>query len=235
MLSTASSMYAPPHYTHPPLTEAVIDIQVQLPETVTVDALVSLHTGHESSYPSRRNIMHFEGRVSMQPEVAAVGSQEHHGYMFISTDERQIVQVRLNGFTLSRLAPYESWESFRDEAKAWWTRYRQAVQPLVVTRVAVRYINRLDLPLPMGDLKEYLRTVPEVSPLLPQGLLGYFMQLLIPQEDLSATLSLNEALVPPPRPGVASVLLDIDLFRETCSASAKTISLRAALLTEHGR
>jgi uncharacterized protein (TIGR04255 family) len=78
----------------------------------------------------------------------------------------------------------------------------------------VRYINRLDLPLPLEDFKDYLRTVPEVSSDLPQGLSGLLMQLAIPQEDIGALLLLNEALLPSPDPDTVSILLDIDLFRE---------------------
>ena len=57
---------------------------------------------------------------------------------------------------------------------------------------------------------------PPLSPALPQGLLNYFMQLQIPQEDLQGLLVLNQSLVPPqpgPQPTTVSVLLDIDLFR----------------------
>lgn len=82
-----------------------------------------------------------------------------------------------------------------------------------VIRLAVRYINRIDLPLPVHDLKDYLRTVPEVSPDLPQGLAGYFMQVAIPQEDIKSTVLLNETIVPPAKPDVVSVVLDIDIFR----------------------
>ena len=86
-----------------------------------------------------------------------------------------------------------------------------------MTRVAVRYINRLELPLPLKDFRDYLRTVPEVSPALPQGLSTFFMQLQIPQEEIKALLILNQSLLPPSEPGQEqksiSLLLDIDLFR----------------------
>ena len=39
------------------------------------------------------------------------------------------------------------------------------------------------------------------------------MQVQIPQEDLGTTAILNEAMVPPSGPNVASVVLDIDVFR----------------------
>lgn len=59
-----------------------------------------------------------------------------------------------------------------------------------------------------------MRTVPEVSPDLPQGLSGYFMQLQIPQEDLNCMLIINEAFTQPTSPEVISVILDFDLLRE---------------------
>lgn len=201
------------HYSHSPLTEAVIDLRVKLPEQTTLEILASLQQGQEGTYPTRKNQILMQGQLSDDPDVPPTVSRTHIGYRFISQDERQVVQVRLDGFTFSRLTPYESWESFRDEARRWWTLYRAETQPETVQRIAVRYINRLDIPLPLDDFKEYLRTVPEVSPDLPQELSGYFMQLHIPQENLRAMLQLNEAIVPPPRPEVASVMLDIDLFR----------------------
>ena len=59
----------------------------------------------------------------------------------------------------------------------------------------------------------YLRTVPEVSPDLPQGLAGYFMRLAIPQPDLRSMVLVNEAIIPPAKTNAVSVVLDIDLFQ----------------------
>ena len=135
------------------------------------------------------------------------------GYLFKSGDERQVFQGRLDGFTMSRLAPYECWETFRDEARRLWNVYRGAVSPQRVVRVAVRYTNRIDIPLPLRDFKDYLRTVPEVSTDLPQGLAGYFMRLDIPMEDIKSRCLLNEAIIEPAAPNVVSVVVDIDVLR----------------------
>ena len=51
-----------------------------------------------------------------------------------------------------------------------------------VVRMAVRYINRLDLPGPGVDLKEYLKTWPEASADLAQPLASFLMQLDDPAE-----------------------------------------------------
>ena len=82
-----------------------------------------------------------------------------------------------------------------------------------VERIAVRYVNRLNVPGPRVELKDYLRTGPEVAGELPQSLDRFFMQLQLAVEDIRSRLLLNETIIDPPSPGVVAVVLDIDLFR----------------------
>jgi uncharacterized protein (TIGR04255 family) len=204
------------HYSRSPLTEAVIDIRVELPDDISLEILSGIQSGQEALYPTRRDHFFIEGQLSIDPDQPpASATRSHRGYTFSSEDGRHVLQINLDGFAFSRLAPYDNWESFRGEARRLWQIYRSVTRPKSVTRLAVRYINHLNLPLPVNDFKEYLRTTPEVSPDLPQGLSNYFMQLQIPQEDLRALLILNETLLPPQSEDSATVLLDIDIFRDT--------------------
>ncbi|MBX3439830.1 MAG: TIGR04255 family protein, partial [Planctomycetaceae bacterium] len=155
------------------------------------------------------------GRLKIGQEIQASASQSPIGFLFMSQDEKQIFQARLDGFTMSRLAPYESWDPFCCEARRLWELYRNEVRPEQVLRLAVRYINRIDIPTPFDDLSQYLRTFPEISRDLPQALSGLFMRLTIPQPDIESVVLLNEVLIEPAKPEVASVILDIDLIRET--------------------
>ncbi|HEY9871927.1 MAG TPA: TIGR04255 family protein [Candidatus Obscuribacterales bacterium] len=202
------------HYSRAPITEALIDLRAELPDGVTLATLIDVHSIIKADYPMRQELMIFQGKMVAGASVGATASQTQTGYGFSSSDRKQTFQARLDGFTFSRLAPYDRWETFRGEAQRLWSIYQSATNPKRISRVALRYINRLDLPFPFEDFKDYLRTVPEVSPDLPQGLSGYFMQLQIPQDDLRAMLVLNQAIIPPPSPDVVSVLLDIDLGRE---------------------
>ena len=208
------------HYAKAPLTEALIDVRVAVPDELGLTELAKIRVGEEERYPNESRAFKLTSHVEINAEQASSSTaarQVQVGFVYRSADGLQVCQVRLDGFTFSRLAPYDRWETLRDEARRLWSLYRQAVQPQKITRVAVRYINRLDLPVPKEeglDFKVYLRTGPEVSPVLPQGLSGFFMQMQMPQQDLQAHLVLTEAMVPPSGPDVASVLLDIDLFRE---------------------
>lgn len=202
------------HYSRAPITEALIDLRAELPDGVTLATLSDVHSSIKADYPMRQDFLIVQGQMVAGASVGATASQTQVGYIFSSSDQKQILQARLDGFTFSRLAPYHRWETFRNEAQRLWSLYQLIAEPKRINRLALRYINRLDLPWPFKDLKDYLRTVPEVSPDLPQGLSGYFMQLQIPQEDIRATLILNQAFMPPQMPDVISVLLDIELGRE---------------------
>ena len=203
---------SPTHYSKAPLTEAVLDIRVELPSEIKLQELRAVQVGEEERFSRREDSFIVMGQMSMGLQVGASAQQTQNGYRFVSQDSRQIFQARLDGFTFSRLAPYETWESFQNEARRLWEVYRPIAKPKNIKRLALRYINRLDLPLPLKDFKDYLRTIPEISPDMSQGLSGYFMQLQLPQPDLEAMLHLNQTLIPPPSPSLVSVVLDLDLF-----------------------
>ncbi len=207
-------MQTPVHYSRAPITEAIIDLRVTLPEGFSVDNLADIHDHIIDRFPTKEPV--HAGSVMFQagPSIKIDASREHHGFLFRSEDGLRIFQATLNGFTFNRLAPYNTWEEFSSEARNLWEIYKKICKPSSVTRAAIRFINRLDLPGPQLDFKDYLQTVPEVAPDLPQGLSTYFMQLQIPLEDLNSMLIINEAFTPPTSPELVSVILDFDLFRE---------------------
>jgi uncharacterized protein (TIGR04255 family) len=207
-------MQIPRHYSKAPITEAIIDLKVTLPEDFSVDKLTEIHTRISDRFPTQEPIHTGSLLFQAGPTIKIDASHQQYGFLFRSEDGLRIFQATLSGFTFNRLAPYETWKNFRDEARYLWDIYKDTCKPSSVTRAAVRYINRLDLPGPVLDFKDYLRTVPEVSPDLPQGLSSFFMQLQIPQEDLNCMLIINEAFTQPTSPEVVSVILDFDLFRE---------------------
>jgi len=210
--SSATTLTTHRHYTRAPITEALIDIQASVPPDVMTDVLQLLREDLRADYPKMAPALEFRGQLSAGEQVGATAQQQVVGFVFYSKDQKQVAQVRRNGFTFSRLAPYEQWESLRDEARRLWDLYRLKTIPTAISRVALRYINQINIPLPMRDFRDYLRTFPEISTDLPQALSGFLMQTHIPQPDISAQLVLTQAMVKPPDEFTSSVVLDIDVF-----------------------
>ena len=113
------------------------------------------------------------------------------------------------------MKPYESWDTFRSEARKLWEIYFQLTNPVKITRIALRYINRIEIPLPFKDFKEYILTTPEISPKLPQALEHFFMQLVVPNPDIPATAVITQTMEKPTENQILPLILDIEVFLQT--------------------
>ena len=202
-------------YHNAPITEAIIDLRVKLADDFDFARLKNAGETVKSEYPTQSEVFEAIGQMNVHVGAASSASVEQNrvGYKSTSADEKQIFQSRINGFTYSRLAPYDRWESFQGDARRLWNIYRETVVPEQIVRLAVRYINRIDIPGASVDLEDYFRTSPEIAPELPQALEGFFMQLRLPCPEWSGSAVMNQTIVPPAREGVVSIVLDIDLFR----------------------
>jgi uncharacterized protein (TIGR04255 family) len=199
-------------YKKSPITETVIDIRLNPVPGRTLDSLVPIRDEIGADYSTMKETFKIVGQFG--PNQPASQQRTQTGYRFDSADGKYVFLAGTEGFTVSRLQPYEHWEPFEKEARRLWAIYRQFADPIHCIRVAVRYINRIDItPLPV-ELKDYFRTYPEISPDMPQMMSGMAMQILIPQKD-GIVLSLIQAIVPPPKPGLASITLDLDIFKQS--------------------
>jgi uncharacterized protein (TIGR04255 family) len=169
-----------------------------------------------AQYPTKEVRIAWSGHVELQgaaPEIATT-SGGPTGYLFRSADGKRAVQALKHGFSFSRFQPYQDWETFSREARDLWKLYAALTKPEKVTRIGLRYINRIELPLPFGDFKEYLLTLPEIAPGLPQGLASFFFRVVIPIDEAEAFATITETIVEGEvSKAVVPVILDIDVFR----------------------
>ena len=204
------------HYSKAPITEALIDLKVTLPEEFSTDDLVNIYARISDRFPIQETVQMGSFLLQAGPTIRIDTNQQDSGFLFKSKDGTKIFQATLNGFTFNRLAPYNSWEEMRSDAQHLWEIYKEICKPTSVTRAAIRFINQINIPAKEAvDLQDYIHILPQVPPDLPQGgLNAFFTQLQIPQFDLNCVLIINEALVPRIDPDFVSVILDFDLFRQ---------------------
>ena len=203
------------HLRKAPITEALIDIRATLPAHIKLRDLEKVCGELSDRYPNCRERRSFKGRLSFgeaSPPALSVECEGPDGYLMTSKDGLQIVQARLDGFTFSRLRPYETWERLRDDAKSLWQTYCKAAHPGLVTRIAVRYVNRINLPLPVRDLKEWILTGPEVAPDLPQELAGYFFKIHLPFDGPRGYANVSQKVDVDEVKTHVALIFDIDAF-----------------------
>lgn len=200
------------HYDHAPITEAILELQCVVPSDVSLEQLA--HVADPAQFSPSGTAVMVTGRVTVGPQgIQGDTSGEAIGHLLRRADGLRIIQSRLNGFAYSALAPYDRWETFSAEAWEHWNNYRQVAKPIKVTRIGVRYVNRIDIPDPGIEIKDYLRTAVDVSPYLPQSIAGYFLQVVVPLSRFNAIATIVSTIVPPPTENQTSLVIDIDTWR----------------------
>lgn len=198
-----------------PIAEALIDIHATFPAPVDLNRLESFHDAIRDRYPAKQSRVKWRGEIRFGKEAVqqALG-RAAEGFMFRSQDGRRIVQARQDGYTFNWLKPYETWEVFRDEARIYWERYRETFRPEAATRLGLRYINRIELPVPFNDFREFVKTAPDIADGMPQSVSGFFLRLQIPDPKRGLMAVLTETLEPPVDEGKRLPLIfDVDISR----------------------
>lgn len=206
-----------PHYSRAPITEAVIDLRVASVGGIDIERIKALADSLRADFPVQSPMVHgqFELAISADPKKVHLrgDGQRQIGVRLANHGSKRVLQITVSGFTFSHLPPYSDWRSFRAEAAPLWDAYVRGVEPEQVVRIALRYINRLDLPGTNIEPYEYLNLYPKVPPEIPPDITGMFMQLRMPQDDIDAMAIINSSLVDSEREDAISVILDFDLFQ----------------------
>jgi uncharacterized protein (TIGR04255 family) len=203
------------HYSKAPIVEAVINIQVAYPKSLDRQLIALAQDRFASRFAHSRELDAVNLMVGPSEPSAAKAML---GVRFANTENTKILQIRQEGFAYSHLTPYSKWETLRAEAFANWNEFLTVCGPTRVTRIAVKFVNRLVFPHPEGsdsvDLDDFLAVHP-VVPNFGEAVSGFMTQVQIPQPSLDGQRPLALVTVasqPPTKPNSETAVLDIDVF-----------------------
>ncbi len=206
------------HLKNAPITEAIIDFRTKLPPTFEIKNLMSLLKEDLSdNFPKIEEQRFIKGGFDIKKgKPVAAMPEDHgiHGYLLRPEDDKKVVQFRIDGFTYSQLKPYTYWKEFFSEAKELWKLYVDKAQPESVTRIAVRYINHIDLPLPITDLSKYLTAPPNVPKELPGSISRFLSKVVIYNSEIDISTNITQALEKSTKPNYITIILDIDAYKQ---------------------
>ena len=205
------------HLRNAPITEAIIDFRVKARTAFRPEEFADLRTPLAERFPNvdeRRGLHTTFDMIEGQGQPPVVKDLGLQGYFFKTSDKKTIAQFRVDGFTFNRLHPYTSWEELFPQAMDLWRVYSSIAKPDVITRLAVRYINRIVLPAGPTAFETYLRTAPVIPPELPQYISGFLTRVTIhdPKTDIGAHVA--QALEASPPGNQLAVILDIDAYKQ---------------------
>lgn len=204
------------HLKNAPIKEAVIDIRVNISQKFQDDDEPKVKKIFHEYFKDIKKIWAFEGKIEIGDDVKKTPVQETRktwiGYALISSDGLNVLQIRNNGFTFSRLYPYKNWKSIKANALKYWQLFRSLKDIEAISRVAVRYINKITLPLKVEEISEYFTSPPAIPPKISQTLVNFFTKVSVGYPESNTTANIIQTIHKVDEKKGIDILLDIDVF-----------------------
>lgn len=208
------------HLRNAPITEAIVDFRVSLPDDFRPDRLREAKERLAQHYPEALERKGLETRLEI---AAGQPPKEPHtrdlGFLGIwlkTEDQKSVAQFRVDGFTFNRLRPYTRWEEILPEALRLWEIYVELTNPQSVTRVALRYINHMNLPNlggKLSDYSDYIVTGPRWPLSAHEVLSSFATRVVLEYPERKMKANVVQTLEIGVKTSAPSLLFDIDVYR----------------------
>jgi uncharacterized protein (TIGR04255 family) len=169
----------------PPIVEVVLDIECDMAPTFNLASIADLfRTTFSADYPIFRTVSQNEHQIEEKSDRSPLLRTKHSIFAFqaLQADEKLVVQIRPNGFSFNRLAPYTTLDDYFPAMEKAWRLFVRIVFPIQIRLIRLCYINRILLPLKAEgiekfvQLDQYLKTRPSSPEKDPLLLIGFFDQ-----------------------------------------------------------
>ena len=206
------------HYSRPPISEAVIDIHTEFQSPPSMAQLEAVAEKFAAAFPLKQLVNTLAFSLSAgpdQPATVGEASSASVGLRLSSSKNDRVLQLLRHGIAYSHLPPYSNWETFFAGLTAIWPDFVSVCGVTAVSRMAVRYINRIQVPAG-SRVEEYLELGIRIPEKVSQQVIGYFTQIVLPLPDLGPRYRavVNSGVEPGVPASPAVLLLDIDVFCE---------------------
>lgn len=221
-------------YNNPPIVEAVFDIRVSNTQINDVSEIESLKNTLLSEFPISNKRINFQGKIELnvkENKISSSGASNISGYIFSNKENNRKIQFRTDGYTCNFLNPYTSWNEFSTLGYKYWKLYKDFAKPDVITRIALRYINRIELPLDNSEFENFLTGVPRIPKSMPQTFDRYFIQMKIPCEDKDVNATISQTFENP-ESNYLPFIIDIDVFQQLIIPSEENLEEKFNKLRE---
>ncbi|MBL8695535.1 MAG: TIGR04255 family protein [Planctomycetes bacterium] len=201
-----------------PIIEAVLDIDCDMPQALEAAGFEqTIKDAFQDRYPKFRRQLLQEQQVHLggadRPPNFSV-RYEVSSLQMLQSDEKQLIQVRANGYSFNRLAPYTSLDAYTNEIERTWKKFVSLASPTQVRVVRLRYINRIRIPSALSslDIREYVRTAPSLPAEMELESTGFMTQHTA--IDRSGHMVQIVLAKEPMQDDAHSIILDITVARE---------------------
>lgn len=139
-------------YKNPPILEAVFEARFAGTTGFSEALLASFREAVSAHFPVHAKAKRNEVHVQIENEKENVNRQVFEFDQLSSEDGKYLLQIEQNRVSVHRLSPYTSWTEFAPILHAVLAAHAEYFAPKAVTRLGLRYINRIDSSDRFSDL-----------------------------------------------------------------------------------
>ena len=202
-------------YPKPPIVEAVVEFGFS--ETVAQQALLeSLGQDLAKKYAGpRKKQSRVDASITVNAEMVATEARRTTPIVFlISEDGLRLIGCAESALSVHVLAPYPGWERFAEQVEEAVAALPEVVKRKNLSRLSVRYVDRIVMPAGDIELGDYLKTVPKRPDSMPREIsaLHVVTQSRDPSDGTTALLTIA-AIPPDSKEGRVELMYDLLLQR----------------------
>ena len=210
----------PSRYKKPPIEEAVCDIQFAPGTDWDPTMPGRIHERLKGVYSGKPRLQQFVeaqvqgldtdggASVSLQQRIARQRVQ------LLTSDGTRMVGLGAEQLTVHMLRPYSGWDEYRPRIEEALAAYREIAEPEAITRIGLRYVNRICIAGEgTPDLGRYF-TVPPKFPPVDENIrvLSFFNRKEAEYTDAPIRFVVTFAEMEPALPQSHEYLLDLDII-----------------------
>ena len=132
-----------------------------------------------------------------------------------SDDQIDVCLLRPDALAVARLAPYPGWDEFIERVRRDWAISNDILGRLRLSRIGLRFINRIDVPISSGTIRveDYLTVLAKPPDADENPLAEFRLQTRQFFADMNLELRLTSGPWTSPLSEHISMLLDLDVVR----------------------
>lgn len=202
-------------YKNPPIEEALVEFRMAPGQEWDLTIPGKLHEKVKEAYPGkpRQQKLLQASFQAVQGQPAGFAVQEGIGRVqLVDAEAKRLLSLGPNVLSINVLRPYDGWDQFKPRVERALRAYVEVSGADNVSRIGVRYINRVALAAADVDLAAHFTCGPAVPPGLPNRVGGFLNRAEYVYDDdvkLVVTLASIDAAE-----GSAAFLLDLDVIWE---------------------
>ncbi|MDD5462343.1 MAG: TIGR04255 family protein [Methylococcales bacterium] len=144
--------------------ESVIEFRIK--DTLPLKDLQKIAKKLKKDYPNSQNIDEYGVKLESNG-IDKGGTVSHHpkGFRLNSENQSEIVIITPQSLSIASLAPYPGWDALQARVADAWKIWKSISGTRIISRLGIRYINRIDIPLNESkkiEIEHYLTFYPKV-------------------------------------------------------------------------